>query len=113
MTTLLGNYTYRARKQHRCWNCGGTIAPGTTYVQHACVNDGQAYRLKMHVDCEKAAQIFYADNVWDFPDGWPPMLDYLQEESRDERKHFFDRLRGHFPHVVCRLEFRLDRLGRL
>lgn len=43
----------RARKEHRCCECGGKIAKGETYNYHSGVWDNQGRSFKVCVDCDR------------------------------------------------------------
>jgi hypothetical protein len=41
---------YTARKQHKCWECGGTIEPGMRYRVSKYVIDREFQVAKAHLD---------------------------------------------------------------
>ena len=41
----------KAKKQHRCMNCGESIEPGEYYLRWMSVDDGKAIGNKMHPEC--------------------------------------------------------------
>jgi hypothetical protein len=43
----------RARKEHRCCECGGKILSGESYNYHCGVWDGQGRSFKVCVDCDR------------------------------------------------------------
>ena len=47
--------TRKARKEHRCTNCGETIEIGTEYNRWASY-DSKAFANKMHKECLKSLQ---------------------------------------------------------
>lgn len=102
MVELLSQTTPKAAKSHRCWDCGRWIAKGERHIVNAMVNDGQAYRLRSHMDCHAAALEYIAEGYPpDYDDGIPPLHEMIWngDGQRD-----LDAMRGHWPHVVCRLE---------
>lgn len=48
--------TLKARKPHRCTNCGESINKGDTYKRWASFGDGSAFTNKMHPECLKDLQ---------------------------------------------------------
>lgn len=49
--TVYSNHTHKARKQHRCSECGRSIDPGETYRSHFYVYDGQVDTSKTCSHC--------------------------------------------------------------
>ena len=43
----------RARKEHRCCECGGRIVKGESYNYHSGVRDNQGRSFKVCVDCDR------------------------------------------------------------
>jgi len=92
-----------ARKTHRCWHCYRPIVPGQRYGFGTFKYD-DVYTLKYHQDCRDAAWAHYQDISYDdYGEGFPPLLDDIQNGDGQIE---IDALRGRFPHVACRLEFR-------
>lgn len=56
----------RARKEHRCCECGGKILKGESYNYHSGVWDGQGRSFKVCVDCDLLRKI--ADKDRDIED---------------------------------------------
>lgn len=98
--TLMSS-TPRARKHHRCSDCAGWIVPGEVYHLQKNIFDGRAYSWKQHFDCramsDENVSMGYDPNY--FYDGVPPLR---EDEGVIEG---LDWWRGHYPHVVCRIEF--------
>lgn len=44
--TVIGGSWQRARKDHICWGCGGTIAPGEGYFRTFGKSDGKPFAVK-------------------------------------------------------------------
>jgi hypothetical protein len=101
-----------ARKHHQCYHCYKSIAPGQRYRRAFLVYDG-AYSLCFHEDCELLWAQYMSDaglSYWsDFPDGSPPLLDEFRNSG--SMSELCNSYRGHFPHVICRLEFHNQRDG--
>jgi len=99
--TLLLDDRPRARKHHRCFDCGGWIVPGETHRKSSHVRDGSAYSLRQHLDClamsEEVVADGYAPDYW--YDGIPPLR---EDEGVLESLNAW---RGRYPHVVTRIEF--------
>jgi hypothetical protein len=59
------------------------------------------------LDCYSASDFyrkFHDFDVWDFDmEGIPPLADMISDAGEFKADMWL--LRGHFPHVVCRLEF--------
>lgn len=99
----------KARKHHTCGMCGRTIPKGTTYLRQAGVYDGDFYSNKAHEDCAEMWQRVYHDFCYDEGMPWD-FKEVLQDGfSAEEAQESLDDYRGYFPHVVCRLEFRLEK----
>lgn len=96
-----GNRT--ARKDYQCFNCYHTIPKGTLHRYFVGEEGGSAYTIRSHLDCDKALLDFIADMpASDFWDGVPPLADEVKDSG--EFEGWCREVRGHFPHVVCRLE---------
>ena len=68
--------TPKARKQHTCSSCGGTIEPGETYLRVNIVFDGSASTSKACASCTKDYEEFRAaHNQWYEPGSLDVMLD--------------------------------------
>lgn len=73
----------KARKPHRCCNCGGTIFPGTIYNKGFDVEDGYAFTTKshlgclwlLHTDCRDQDGEWLADGVWAALDNYRTLSD--------------------------------------
>lgn len=94
----------KGRKAHQCFDCYRMIPRG---VEHdfATFKYDDIYTLRWHDDCKKAADFylkFHDLRFNDFDDGFPPLADMISDMG--ERDTDYATLRGHFPHVVCRLE---------
>lgn len=48
----LRDTTPKARKPHKCYLCGDTIATGRTHVHRVSVNEGRLDSIRMHTRCE-------------------------------------------------------------
>lgn len=60
----------KARKQHRCEECGRTIAVGQVYERCSGKFDGDFYSTKTCLPCAEIAEAFYCEgritgNLWD------------------------------------------------
>ena len=104
--TLLDSGTRKARKNHQCFHCYRPIRRGEEYNFSTCKYEDRVYTLAMHPDCLKAAN-FFMDTIlnaqpFDWDEGCPPLMDMVWDNDGQDD---IDILRGHFPHVACRLEF--------
>lgn len=106
MIDLVTKSTRRAAQPHLCWECGQMIDRGEKHLVCVWRNDGSAYRLQSHKDCHEAAQEYIGrlDPV-DGDDGVPPLYEAIAE---GDGQGDLDAMRGHWPHVVCRIEFMRD-----
>ena len=66
--TCLDEVTVKARKEHQCFCCGGSILKGETYIRRTGVDDG-IMTMKMHPECEKATSNWTADEWESFWEG--------------------------------------------
>jgi hypothetical protein len=97
-------------KAHRCEYCGSMIPPGVSHLQNSGVWDGQFYSVRGHHDCAALWAEAFGD-YGDWQDGMPH--DLCEAIEPDERRATvqaaYDRYRGKYPHVICRLELRWQR----
>jgi predicted RNA-binding Zn-ribbon protein involved in translation (DUF1610 family) len=98
VTTLISETQHLARKARLCNGCGQIIAKGTRYNRQFCTNDGEGYTWVEHMDCRALANKLHS--LWGFDEGIPPLFD-MCSDTLD-----LDYWRGHFPHVITRLELR-------
>lgn len=102
---VLNRGTRKARKEHQCFHCYRPIVKGEVYEFSTNKYD-YVYTLCAHKDCNEAA-LFYMDKIgtpsWDWEDGYPPLADQISDNG--EWDIDLNHIRGHFPHVTCRLEF--------
>lgn len=66
MSAILHTATPKARKEHRCDLCTGTIIPGETYRRDRCVWDDGPYVFKQ---CSACLDDAIMDKVWDWLGG--------------------------------------------
>jgi len=100
MAELISERRPVARKRHFCEECGRSIVPGTQYLNQRCKDGGDVWTFKAHIDCA-AWGVAYRDkhDSWRSYGDYMPMFDLIEP-------HEFNDWRGHFPHAVCRLEFK-------
>lgn len=83
MPTLLHHEKPKARKEHRCDNCGRSIRVGEVYDRSDLVYDDQRYTWKTCHQCDilidslSAADPETVQYAWD--EGLPPLADWLDE----------------------------------
>lgn len=97
-----------ARKPHQCFHCYRMIASGETYGFQTNKYD-YVYTIHYHLDCEACASEYrdMIDGYWD--EGWGPLRDmWLDSGEYDAECATW---RGHYPHVVARMEL-TDQLRR-
>jgi hypothetical protein len=91
------------RKPHRCYDCGHVIPKGTRCWSET-LEDGHIYGLWYHEDCRRASAQYCKSNpdpAYDY-DGVPPLREMVWGGGDQVE---LDAMRGHFPHVVTRIEF--------
>lgn len=92
-----------ARKAYQCFDCYRAIPKGTRHRYFIGKEDGSVYTLRMHIDCSKASAEWVSNGYeGDYYDGVPPLHDMIAESGQWELE--MDMMRGHYPHVVARLE---------
>jgi hypothetical protein len=99
---MLNQGTRKARKAHRCFHCCRDIAPGTVYGFQTNKYD-DVYTICWHLDCEELASKCRDLSGGDYDDeGWRG----LREEWCASGEYYSecDGWRGHYPHVVARME---------
>ena len=98
-----------ARKPYWCDICRGRIAPGTRYLSMAGKSMyGDFHAGRAHIDCKQLWGAAYAD--WGDPyDGmlWDLSEVFSESGDRPAVREALNYHRGHFPHAVNRLEYRL------
>lgn len=84
---LSDKHEVKARKEHRCDECGGIIAKGETYSTATYKYD-DVYTWKQHLRCSEF-QKKHGHHFEDHEMGTPPISDwevgYLSDEVEDER----------------------------
>jgi hypothetical protein len=66
----------KARKQHRCDSCGGTIEKGSSYIKHFSIFEGSVTSDKMCNDCDDDRTAFSKEhgNMLPAPSGFKDVL---------------------------------------
>lgn len=101
MVTTLAEGTRKARKSHQCFHCYRDIPKGETYGFQTNKYD-YVYTICWHLDCEELAkECRNISNLCD-DEGWEPLRDQWCDSGEYERE--CDWWRGHYPHVVARME---------
>lgn len=87
-----------ARKQHKCYECGGIIAPLDVYEYTSGVWEGRPDSFKVCQHCEEARdwlleETDWKENAW-LEDGasflFGDLCEHLMEQAREgDRKHAF------------------------
>jgi len=99
----IGRGMRKTRKPHQCYDCYTVIPAGAQAAFFVGKMDDRAYTLYFHPDCQKAGDSYRAHSYLpDYWDGVPPLMDEIIDSGEAEKE--FARLRGNFPHVVCRFE---------
>lgn len=100
----------KGRKIHSCGHCGGKIPKGDTSLRISGVWDGQFYAERGHIDCVDMWNDAYS-TYGDPNDGMDfDLLEVLSADAGgEELEREMNAWRGKYPHVVCRLEFRIQR----
>ena len=102
---VLDSGTRKARKAHKCFHCYRPIWRGEVYFFQTLKHDDAFGTVAMHHECVRADRwfsVFRAGENWFWDDGVPPLLDQIHNNAGQDD---IDAMRGHFPHVACRLEF--------
>jgi hypothetical protein len=86
----------KARKDHKCDECGSFIRKGVVYHKQTGIFDNEPYTWKVHKDC---AQLYFKMNA--DSGSWIDEQIRLSEFNLDEIQWY----RGYFPHAICRFEF--------
>ena len=106
MSELIADGTRKARKAHQCYDCYRPIREGESHYYQTVKGD-YIDTIRMHHDCRKASDFyikFHDLKYYHFDtDGYPPLADMISDFGEYMIDH--NVLRGHFPHVVCRLEW--------
>ena len=68
----LNSATPKARKQHECDLCYGTIEPGEVYDRDTYIGDDGPYTWKSCVPCREVASGLVRDGCYDPYDGYTP-----------------------------------------
>ena len=106
MTQVLQQGTRKARVHHQCYHCYRHIGTGERYGYQNNVQDGSAYTLRWHLDCEELAEkcrTLSGENYYGSDEGWGPLRDDWMDSG--EYQSLISEYRGVYPHVICRMEF--------
>lgn len=102
MVQTLSQGIRKARKPHRCFHCQRAIGRGETYGFQTNKYD-YVYTIAWHLDCDELAAKCrdLSEHCYD-DEGWPG----LREEWCASGEYFTecDAWRGHYPHVITRME---------
>lgn len=74
--------TPKARKRHRCDNCGRTIDRGERYHMQV-YKDGKIYSFRSHTACWRASNIIYAEAELYRYDEELPLVSDMESEDRE------------------------------
>jgi hypothetical protein len=102
MTITLASGERTAAKPHQCFHCYRDIVPGQVYRFQTNKYD-YVYTLSFHEDCDDLANKCrrLSGNDYD-EEGSPPLRDEWCESG--EYAAECERWRGHYPHVIARME---------
>lgn len=96
---------HRPRRAHRCAHCLSMIPAGVSHRKETGFWDGHFYSSRMHHDCAA----LWAEAFDTYGDPWDGMAHDLLEVIEGDEQAAYDHFRGHYPHVICRLELRWQR----
>jgi hypothetical protein len=102
---ILNQGRRKARKDHQCYDCYRPIRRGDLHSFGTYKYD-DVYTIRHHIDCMEASEFYRKSHdfsYYDFCDGIPPLADMISDAG--ERELDYNLLRGHYPHVVCRMEY--------
>lgn len=68
----------KARKQHRCFECGRTIEPGEKYEYISGIWDGAPSSYKTCLDCLSLRDVFFCGG-WIYGEVWNEFREWLYE----------------------------------
>jgi hypothetical protein len=93
----------KTRRDHHCFDCGHVIRAGSSCWSETLKYD-DVYTLWYHEDCRRASEHYCRANpeIEHIYDGVPPLRQMIWDGGDQVE---LDALRGHFPHVVTRIEF--------
>ena len=72
----------KARKAHRCCECGGIIQPGEQYTYHSGIWDGDPDSYKICPDCEQLRKEYNATREYDELAPFGYLIEWLTEDHR-------------------------------
>ncbi len=110
MVQMLNQGIRKARKPHQCFHCYRDIVPGETYGFQTNKYD-HVYTIAWHLDCEELAAKYRDLTGHHYDDeGWQG----LRAEWCENGEYYTecDAWRGHYPHVVARMELSDQLRGR-
>ncbi len=81
MAKNLGSTVQKAKKPHRCDNCGRRIEVGQPYLRARIVDGGEAWVWKSHSHCQLASTILF-DRGIEGEDGMLPLVCNMDMEDR-------------------------------
>ncbi|MCE5309607.1 MAG: hypothetical protein LLG20_18380 [Acidobacteriales bacterium] len=68
--------TVKARKQHKCCECGARIVPCQQYETVTGKSDSDIWRFKTCLPCVEIRGQFYCGGSWDIGNLWDSMQEY-------------------------------------
>lgn len=75
-----------SKKEHSCELCGGKIAKGEMYRKRVGVWEGEFYDIKLHTICDRAVDIYCAEQDTRYDEGWTPeyVMEFVNQDIRDK-----------------------------
>ena len=71
----------KARREHKCGECGITIKRGEVYSRAAGKTDGEMWHAKTCALCDEIRKHFYCDGGWLFTQLWEDIREQLFDED--------------------------------
>lgn len=98
---------HRSNRHRPCEGCGFHIAKGEVYAYSAGSGSDGFYRFTTHTECAELRSEIYL--LYDYGEGLPVYIPEIYTEYGEpaDAREDLDKLRGRFPHAVCRTEHRL------
>lgn len=78
--TTLSSDRIKARKAHRCDDCGERIEPGDEYQRSAMAGDATVWTWREHPACADDAHTMLARNWFD-ADDWPEQFSFREMQA--------------------------------
>jgi len=95
-----GERIRRARKEHKCYECGETININSNYHFFSCFGNKTISNYKICKNCKIILDHFF-DNGWIFGQVWDDLNEYLYDWKNDLPSDCISKLPAEIRDKIC------------